>query len=183
MYLIKESSSHTFSSGWALPRGHLSHAGTKCFENPPWLIFNIRCRCCNVPWTPLNTGQGSLEFCQISWISWVHSTLNYVHKQPKKLMTSLCCLNFSNIWLVLSPIHCLKFMISITSKTLQKQILCKKKLDIQATHRVCAPLGRLRTRQEYYHYIFIKTEWISGTGCKTDLWFWECLLLSSKKIN
>ena len=53
-------------------------------------------------------------FDQLHWFSEVQSTLSSVYKQPKKLTISLCCLNFSQIWLVLLLICCLIFVMPIT---------------------------------------------------------------------
>ena len=47
-----------------------------------------------------------------------YTTLSFVYKQLKKLITSLCCINFSQIWLVLLLVRYLIFVMSITLKPL-----------------------------------------------------------------
>ena len=67
----------------------------------------------------------SIKFKKCHLLFPIFSTLSSVYKQPKKLTTSLCCLNFSQIWLVLLLIRCLIFVMSITLKALKKHFFMK----------------------------------------------------------
>ena len=103
-------------------------------------------------------------------------TLSSVYKQPKELTTSLCCLNFSKIWLVLLLIRCLNFVMSITLKSFKKQFSCQIKLGI---HR---EFMKNKTRM---HIIIAFSSKLGGSAewQQRNLWFLKKILLSSKKLN
>ena len=86
----------------------------------------------------------------------VSITLSSVYKQPKKLTISLCCLNFSQIWLVLLLICCLIFVMPITLKAFHMNLYEKNMVYKRSSW----------TLTENYRYIFIKTKSISRVIAK-----------------
>ena len=103
-------------------------------------------------------------------------TLSSVYKQPKELTTSLCCLNFSKIWLVLLLIRCLNFVMSITLKSFKKQFPCQIKLGI---HR------EFMKNKPRMHIIIAFSSKLGGSAewQQINLWSLKKVLLSSKKLN
>ena len=78
-------------------------------------------------------------------------TLSSVYKQPQKLKASLCCLNFSQIWLVLLLIRCLIFVMSMTFKALKKHFLWKNLAYIRSSWTIWQIKSKTRIFSLYIH--------------------------------
>ena len=73
------------------------------------------------------------------------------------MRTSLCCLNFSQIWLVLLLIRCLNFLITFVTH-FENIRISNFYLKLGIYRRV---IWQIRKRQGFYHCISIQTVWIS----------------------
>ena len=106
----------------------------------------------------------------------IGDTLSSVYKQPKKLRTSLCCLNFSQIWLVLLLIRCLNFLITFVTH-FENIRISNFYLKLGIYWRV---IWQIRKRQGFYHCISIQTVWISRVIAKQTFDFWKICCLVPK---
>ena len=114
------------------------------------------------------------------YVGWIHLqfsiTLGSVYKQPKKLRTSLCCLNLSQIWLVLLLIRCLNFLITFVTH-FENIRISNFYLKLGIYRRV---IWQIRKRQGFYHCISIQTVWISRVTAKQTFDFWKICCLVPK---